>query len=107
MTAGMSGPGNAIQCLPVAANGSNRGVLNTQVFVSCCEASLNETITTYCADLMDNQVIVTLLALTSHVSHTKHRPEHVAVLARRDTVTMYIYKNYSMSNIPASRSVPP
>jgi hypothetical protein len=63
--------GNAIQCLPVAANGSNRGVLNTQVFASCCEASLKETITTYCADLMDDQVIVTRLAqLTSHISHT-------------------------------------
>jgi hypothetical protein len=59
MTAGMSGPGNAIQCLPVAANGSNRGVLNTQVLASCCEASLNETISTYCADLMDYRVIVT------------------------------------------------
>jgi hypothetical protein len=77
MTADMSGPGNAIQGLPVAANGSNRCVLNTQVFASCCEASLNETITTYCADLMDsdittdNQVTVTRLAqLTSHISHT-------------------------------------
>ncbi len=61
MTAGMSGPGNVIQCLHVAANGSNRGVLNTQIFASCHEASLNETITNYCADLMDhdNLVIVT------------------------------------------------
>ncbi len=46
-------------------------VLNTQVLASCCEASLNETITTYCAELMDGQVIVTRLAqLTSHISHT-------------------------------------
>ncbi len=61
MTAGMPGPGNAMQCPPVAANGSNRSVLNTKVFafVSCCKASLNESITTYCADLMDNWLIVT------------------------------------------------
>ncbi len=55
----MSGPGNVIQCQPVAAKGNNRGVLNTQVFAWCCEASLDETITTYCADLMDNRVIFT------------------------------------------------
>jgi hypothetical protein len=59
MAAGMSGPGNAIQCLPVASNASNRGVLNTKVFASCCEASLNEIIATYCADLMDTRVNVT------------------------------------------------
>ncbi len=57
----MSGPGNAIQCLPAAANAINRVVLNTstQVFASCYEATLNETIATYCADSMDNRVNVT------------------------------------------------
>jgi hypothetical protein len=40
----------------------NRGRVcsgNTHVFASCCEASLYKTSTTYCADLMDNRVIVT------------------------------------------------
>ncbi len=50
---------NVMQCLPVAANASNRCVLNTQVFASFCEATLNETIAIYCADLMDNWVNVT------------------------------------------------
>ena len=48
---GMSGPANVIQCQPVAANASNRCVLNIQVFSSCYEASLNETIAIFCADL--------------------------------------------------------
>ncbi len=34
-------------------------MLNTQVFASCCGASLNQSIATYCADLMDNRVNVT------------------------------------------------
>ncbi len=50
----------------------------------------------------------TLLAqLTSHISHTQHKSENVAVLARRGKVTMYIHMYYSMSSIPTSRSVPP
>ena len=62
MATAVSGPGDAIHCLPVAANASNRGLLNTQVFASGCEAGLNETIDTYSADLiilMDNRVNVT------------------------------------------------
>ena len=55
----MSGPGNAILCLPVATSASYRGVLNTKVFASCCETSLNETFATYSALLMDNRVDVT------------------------------------------------
>ena len=56
----MSVTGSEIQCLlvPVAATASNRYVVNTQVFASCCEATLNETIAIYCADLMDNRVNV-------------------------------------------------
>ncbi len=52
----MTGPGNALLSLPVATNESYRGVLNTNVFASRCEASLNETFATYCAFLMDNRV---------------------------------------------------
>ena len=40
MAAGMSGPDNVVQCLPLACTASNRYVSNTHVFVSCCEASL-------------------------------------------------------------------
>jgi hypothetical protein len=98
---------NAYLLQPMGVTGVCSTVLNTQVFASCCEASLNETITTYCAELTDGQVIVTWLAqLTSHISHTYHRPDHVAVLARHGTVAMYIYIHYSMSNILASRSLP-
>ena len=48
------GPANVIQCQPVAANARvrSRYVLNIQVFTSCYEASLNETIAIFCADLM-------------------------------------------------------
>ena len=57
------GPANVIQCQPVAANArvSIRYVLNIQVFTSCYEASLNETIAIFCADLMYtcNRVYVT------------------------------------------------
>ncbi len=52
----MSGPGNALLCLPVATDASYRGVLNTNVFASRSEASLNETFATYCAFFMDNRV---------------------------------------------------
>ena len=57
----MSGPGNAILCLPVATSASYRGVLHTKVFASCCETSLNETFATYSAlfKLMENRVDVT------------------------------------------------
>ena len=55
----MSGPGNAILCLPVAADASYRDGLNIKVIASCCEANLNETFATYCAFLMDNRVYVT------------------------------------------------
>ena len=57
------GPANVIQCQPVAANARvrSRYVLNIQVFTSCYEASLNETIAIFCADLMYtcNRVYVT------------------------------------------------
>ena len=48
------GPANVIQCRPVEANARvrSRYVLNIQVFTSCYEASLNETIAISCADLM-------------------------------------------------------
>ncbi len=70
----MSGPGNVIYCLPVAANASNRCVLNTQVFASCCEASLNETIAIYCADSMDNWDDVTQ-QLYSRISNASLLPK--------------------------------
>ena len=65
------GPANVIQCQPVAANASNRCVLNIQVFASCYEASLNETIAIFCADLMYtcNLVYVTQ-QLYSRISNT-------------------------------------
>jgi hypothetical protein len=46
------GPANVIQCQPVEANARvrSRYVLNIQVFTSCYEASLNETIAIFCAD---------------------------------------------------------
>jgi hypothetical protein len=46
---------NVIQCLPIAANASNRCVLNIQVFASCYEACLNEFTAIFCADLMDTR----------------------------------------------------
>jgi hypothetical protein len=69
---GMSGPANAIQCQPVAANASNRYVLNIQVFASCYEASLNEIIAIFCAVLMYtcNRVYVTQ-QLYSRISNAR------------------------------------
>ena len=67
------GPANVIQCQPVAANARvrSRYVLNIQVFTSCYEASLNETIAIFCADLMYtcNRVYVT--QLYSRISNTR------------------------------------
>jgi hypothetical protein len=75
---GMSGPANVIQCLPVGANASNRCVLNIQVFASCYEASLNETISIFCADLMDtsNRVYVTK-QLYSRISNARSKPSMI------------------------------
>ena len=69
---GMSGLANVIQCQPVAANASNRCVLNIQVFSSCYEASLHETIAIFCADLMYtcNRVYVTQ-QLYSRISNAR------------------------------------
>ena len=68
------GPANVIQCQPVAANARvrSRYVLKIQVFTSCYEASLNETIAIFCADLMYtcNRVYVTQ-QLYSRISNTR------------------------------------
>ena len=68
------GLANVIQCQPVAANARvrSRYVLNIQVFTSCYEASLNETIAIFCADLMYtcNRVYVTE-QLYSRISNTR------------------------------------
>ncbi len=73
MTPCMSGPGSAVQCLPVAAN-----VMNTQVFASWCEASLIKTIATSCGGLMDNRSMSLTSVLCSRlypkISNARSKP---------------------------------
>ena len=68
------GPANVIQCQPVAANARvrSRYVWNIQVYTSCYEASLNETIAIFCADFVYtcNLVYVTQ-QLYSRISNTR------------------------------------
>ena len=49
----------AVAYFPDASNARKWGVLNSQVFASPFEASLNEIMVTYSSDLMDNRVHVT------------------------------------------------
>jgi hypothetical protein len=68
---GMSGLANVIQCQPVAANASNRCVLNIKVFSFCYEASLNETIAIFCADLRSCNRVYFTQQLYSRISNAR------------------------------------
>ena len=67
----MSGLANVIQCQPVAANASNRCVLNIQVYSFCYEASLIETIAIFCADLRSCNRVYFTQQLYSRISNAR------------------------------------
>ena len=68
---GMSGLANVIQCQPVAADASNRCVLNIQVYSFCYEASLIETIAIFCADLRSCNRVYFTQQLYSRISNAR------------------------------------